>query len=87
MNSSEGQSAVSPFSSITEGSGSSKARSILIDLERDSLDKIRFNRELMELFDPDCLINHLDGSGGIISRAKYTTGKEIKESIEDSMRH
>ncbi len=78
---------MSPFSCVTEGSGASKARSILVDLERDSLDKIRFNREIMELFDPDCLINHLDGSGGIISRGKYTIGKEIKGNIENQMRH
>jgi hypothetical protein len=40
----------------------------------------------MDLFDADCLINHNDGSGGIISRAKYTIGKEIYFQVEDAIR-
>jgi tubulin alpha len=38
------------------------------------------------MFDQDLMINHRDGSGGISPRGKYTTGKEISESIIESIR-
>eukprot|EP00347_Sterkiella_histriomuscorum_P012141 403369739 len=68
------------------GSGQTHARAILCDVGDNLIERIVKENVQHNMFDYENIIQAKDESGGYSSRCKYTTGREIRDIIQERIR-